>query len=286
MILPPLPGGIAGRCRGALFFLLLILVFVGCRDGTPQARSVSREGMAAEGDTAVSDTAWSDTVAVADTGTVLRLSAFRREVAGVTGYASALAYGRRLRQRLAASPPSTDSLGRAFEHLLLEVILPFWEGTKWSFEGHTAVPGEGRIACGYFVSTTLRDAGLNVDRYRLAQQSPLHEARSLALGMPVTVVEGDSLPPMLATLRDTLPDGIHFIGLEAYHVGYLLKKDGQLYLIHSNFMDPERGVMIEPLARSPVVAAYNRFYVTELSSRPAFLRAWLSGRRIRVITGP
>ena len=57
-----------------------------------------------------------------------------------------------------------DSLSLIFKQSLLNRISPFWQGTEWSFEGHTAMPKKGEIACGYFVSTTLRDVGLNINR--------------------------------------------------------------------------------------------------------------------------
>ena len=38
---------------------------------------------------------------------------------------------------------------------LADSVFPAWYGTKWDFNGHTNVPKEGLIACGYFVSTTL-----------------------------------------------------------------------------------------------------------------------------------
>src|SRR5688500_17600336 len=39
-------------------------------------------------------------------------------------------------------------------------VFPYWYGTGWDFNGTTETPGQGKIACGYFVSTVLRDAGL------------------------------------------------------------------------------------------------------------------------------
>src|SRR6185503_21378543 len=50
-------------------------------------------------------------------------------------------------------------------------IFPSWYGTGWDFNGTTEVPRQGKIACGYFVSTVLRDAGWRVQRVRLAQQA-------------------------------------------------------------------------------------------------------------------
>src|SRR5262245_48861455 len=38
-------------------------------------------------------------------------------------------------------------------------LFPFWYGTDWDFSGVTETPNQGKIACGYFVSTLLRDVG-------------------------------------------------------------------------------------------------------------------------------
>ncbi len=53
---------------------------------------------------------------------------------------------------------------------LIDSIFPAWYDTPWDFNGISNVPGEGEIACGYFVSTTLKHAGFNLNRYKLAQQ--------------------------------------------------------------------------------------------------------------------
>src|SRR6188474_3208784 len=39
-----------------------------------------------------------------------------------------------------------------------------WLGTPWDFYGTTQTPGKGKIACGYFVTTLLRDMGASVNR--------------------------------------------------------------------------------------------------------------------------
>lgn len=49
-------------------------------------------------------------------------------------------------------------------------IIPAWKGTGWAFYGDSSQPREGPIACGYFVGTTLRHAGFEVDRIELGDQ--------------------------------------------------------------------------------------------------------------------
>ena len=52
----------------------------------------------------------------------------------------------------------------------LPKLMRCWLGTAWDFSGTSQIPGEGRIACGYYVSTVMRDAGFDLERIRLAQQ--------------------------------------------------------------------------------------------------------------------
>ena len=59
-------------------------------------------------------------------------------------------------------------------------LIPPWVGTEWAFYGTTQTPGEGEIACGYFVSTVLRDAGVKVERVKLAQQASEYIVKTFA----------------------------------------------------------------------------------------------------------
>ena len=53
---------------------------------------------------------------------------------------------------------------KIFTRAVAETIIPDWIGTKWDFNGISEKPQQGNIACGYFVTTVLRDAGLNLAR--------------------------------------------------------------------------------------------------------------------------
>lgn len=189
----------------------------------------------------------------------------------------------KLRTNLLAQELSTDSLSQLFKTSLLNKIIPFWEGTKWSFEGHTSTPQKGEIACGYFISTTLKHAGINVNRYRLAQQSPINEAKSLACDINLLTVNGYTTEENINTIKQQLKDGIHFIGFSSMHVGFLLKENDQLYLIHSNFYDNE-GVIIERAESSLVFGTTLEFHIAELSTNEALLKHWVYGTEIRVVS--
>lgn len=187
------------------------------------------------------------------------------------------------RLQLQFSDCTMDSISQYFKEALLNHIIPFWEGTAWSFEGHTAQPRSGAIACGYFVSTTLKDIGLNLNRYRLAQQSPIHEAKSLALSTAVKEISEESITANMEAIRQHLKEGIHFIGFDQSHVGYILKERNVLYLIHSNYIGAV-GVEIEPIESSEVFRSYDRFYLVELSTNEALLHHWMIQKKLPIIT--
>jgi len=58
---------------------------------------------------------------------------------------------------------------KIFTSAVTETIAPAWFGTAWNFNGTSETPQQGCIACGYFVTTVLRDAGLPIARVKLAQ---------------------------------------------------------------------------------------------------------------------
>ncbi|WP_230679026.1 hypothetical protein, partial [Streptococcus pneumoniae] len=50
-----------------------------------------------------------------------------------------------------------------------EQLTPYWIGTPWDYNGITQIPNRGYIACGYLVTTILRDAGVQINRVKMAQ---------------------------------------------------------------------------------------------------------------------
>lgn len=188
-----------------------------------------------------------------------------------------------LRSEAKSQHISEDSLSALITDLLLIKIIPYWLGTPWSFEGHTSVPRSGEIACGYFVSTTLKDVGFNLDRYKFAQQLPIHEAKTLALGKPLVEINSNSTNERIAILRNTLKEGIYFIGFDQNHVGYIQKKNEDLFVIHSNYIGAE-GVVIERIVESQVFSFYNRIYIADISRNRALLTKWVRNEVVQIVT--
>jgi len=189
------------------------------------------------------------------------------------------------RSQLISKNLPIDSISTLFKKSLVNKIIPFWAGTTWSFEGHTANPKLGSIACGYFVSTTLQDIGLHINRYKLAQQSPINEAKSLAITREVKEFSAASVSENITAIKEIkeyLEEGIHFIGFDQSHVGYILKEKGHLYLIHSNYINAV-GVEIEPIEASVVFSSYRKFHLVKLSTNKDLLAYWVTGQSIKIV---
>ncbi len=177
-----------------------------------------------------------------------------------------------------------DSLGALFTSLLVYRVIPYWYGTTWTFEGHTAVPNQGEIACGYFVSTTLLHVGVNINRYKLAQQLPIHEAASLVLADSVLVISQITTEEIIREIARQTLEGIYFLGFDQSHVGFLLNRKNNLYVIHSNYVGGN--VTIERIEESAAFASYRKFYVCPLSNNKSFLKKWQKNELIQVIETP
>lgn len=170
---------------------------------------------------------------------------------------------------------SLDSVKLEFTNHLVEKIIPPWYGTPWSFGGHTAIPNQGKIACGYFISTTLRDMGMNLNRFKLAQKSPIDEAKIISCGTTIKSVVQDSPEKAIEEIDRITKEGLHFIGFDTGHVGYLLKRKGELFLIHSNYLFPI-SVCIEPLKESRVFKSFSKFHLVDISNNDELIQRWLN----------
>lgn len=185
------------------------------------------------------------------------------------------------KNKLLQEHASAEEIAVFFEKTLIERVFPYWYGTEWSFEGHTSVPKKGKIACGYFVSTTLKHLGLNLNRYKLAQQLPLYEAKSLS--NDVWVIKGESWEELrLLFYKKIEQDGVYFIGLDENHVGYLYRSNNVFYFIHSNYFTGK--VEKEEIDQSIVLKSFFTFYIVPLSTNEVFLNKWLRNIPFVIVT--
>jgi hypothetical protein len=158
------------------------------------------------------------------------------------------------------------------EGALVDAVLPRWDGTPWSFSGTSKTPGAGSIACGYFVSTTLEEAGLRVERARLAQQAAEDIIKTLA---PLEAITRFSDVPMekFQAAVAARGDGLYVVGLDV-HVGYLIVRSGRVLFHHSSYVGPTTVVREEAAASSPLTQSRYRV-VGKLFTDDRLIDAWI-----------
>lgn len=163
------------------------------------------------------------------------------------------------------------------EDALIDVVLPRWNGTPWSFSGTSTKPGTGSIACGYFVSTTLEEAGLRVDRRRLAQQAA--EDIILTLTPPGAVMRFSDVPVTKFTAAVAAKgDGLYVVGLDN-HVGFLIVRRGEVLFHHSSYVG-STAVVREKAVESPPLVQSRYRVVGKLFTEDALVEAWIRGTSV------
>jgi hypothetical protein len=159
------------------------------------------------------------------------------------------------------------------EKKILDGLIPSWYGTEWDFNGYTAVPGQGKIACGYFVSTVLKHAGFNLNRYKLAQKHALDEVKILSRGEKIQQFWNTNRDDFLKTIKISLKNDIYVIGLDS-HIGFLVKQGEELWFIHSNYRDPV-AVVKERASESEALNDSRVFILTSITGNKSLMKAWI-----------
>lgn len=153
-------------------------------------------------------------------------------------------------------------------------VFPAWESTPWSFYGQSWEPRQGSIACGYFVTTALHDAGLRLPRTLLAKQAATVIIRNLTTEAHMHRYRGISQASFVQEMRRLGP-GLYVLGLD-YHVGFLrVREGGAVQLVHSSYTGAG-GVVREAADSSPALESQARV-VGKISDDTTLLRAWLLG---------
>lgn len=177
------------------------------------------------------------------------------------------------------SPSQRDSIEKVASSLLMEYLCDslanYWLGTPWDFNGYTASPNQGQVACGYLVSTLLKQGGFNLNRFKLAQQY----SHSIANTLCDTVKTYTTLESLIKAIR-TKADNIWIVGLDN-HVGMIVKRNGALYFLHASYYPPKCAVK-EPVYTSPALA-YSTVYVSgPMLGNSSATKAWLKGSYISI----
>ena len=182
-----------------------------------------------------------------------------------------------------------DEARAAVEHdarVLLEQVLPemmrCWLGTPWDFNGTAAKPGDGTIACGYYVATVLMDAGFRVDRYQLAKQPSENILRSFLTKRDACALSVGKKYETFAAELNTAEPGIYLVGLDT-HVAFIVTgADGGFRFIHCLGLEAMvRGGRMLPARRWSCNARTGACSAISPPT-PSVIRRWLRGEKITV----
>jgi len=161
----------------------------------------------------------------------------------------------------------------------LPAMMKCWLGTPWDFNGTAAGPGQGKIACGYFVATVLRDAGFRVDRYKLAQQASEHILQTFIDRKSFHLSAGQPYEAFVSSVRSVEP-GICLVGLDT-HVGFLVNAPESFHMIHSSGSQPWC-VVDEGPDDAGVLKRSSYRLVGNLTADKALIRKWLRAEPLKV----
>jgi hypothetical protein len=184
-----------------------------------------------------------------------------------TSYADFLVEVKTEREKL-NDKPLADAKEYFFQ-LINKKIPEYWTGTPWDFNGVTRKPGEGKIACGYFITNTMVDLGFDIERIKLAQA-----ASSVLIKATCTNIKNYA---DYNKLKDYLADAdehsVFIVGLD-FHTGYITKEKKDCYFIHSNYIG-HKGVTKEKIDESAALNASKTWMIGCISTNEEFMKKWV-----------
>lgn len=207
--------------------------------------------------------------------TIVAIEGERRRLAGL--YARAESEDRRAALRVEA---------RAYVRAaIVREIFPAWYGMQWglgpsSTADRPHAPGM-TVACGYFVSSVLENAGLRLGtRFTYAQAPALHVQKTLAPAAGdlhrYFSISGEALADKIAGLGE----GLYIIGL-ANHIGFVVVDAAGVRLVHASYTG-DQVVISEPLATARAIADSRPkgYFVTPVMHDDRLADLWLRGARV------
>lgn len=169
-----------------------------------------------------------------------------------------------------------DSASAYLQQALVANVFPYWYGTVWDFNGISDNPQRGYIACGYFVSTTLKHCGIGLNRYKVAQQY----SHSIVNTLGSDIKKYAQLNALLRYI-ESQPDNVYVVGLDN-HVGFIAKQNNSITFIHSSFVGAAC-VESEQANASPVLASSGLYVLGNVTGNRSLLIRWLQGTAIVII---
>ena len=160
---------------------------------------------------------------------------------------------------------------------LTKDIFPAWKGTKWDFNGTTTTPRKGKIACGYFVTTTLKQVGWSLPRRKLAQEPSSSIIHSFCA--PKSIKYWANLK-QLEQYLDKYEQGLFILGLDT-HVGYVWVEGGKHYFVHAS-RSGKNSVQLEPIQEAKVVLKSKTLMLGNLLDNKAIVKKWIQRQPVAI----
>jgi hypothetical protein len=151
-------------------------------------------------------------------------------------------------------------------------LMPFWYGTRWSFHGTTQTPGEGSIACGYFVTTVLKDLGVNLDRNGLAQLPSEQMIKDFVSEKDIQRFNRTAIDSFVKTVKDS-GRGLYVVGLDT-HTGFVLNDASGVWFIHASGSFPFCVVKQEAI-KATILAESKYRVLGKLTDNELFMTKYL-----------
>lgn len=158
-----------------------------------------------------------------------------------------------------------------------------WLGTPWDFNGTCQTPGSGKIACGYFVSTIMRDAGFHVERTRLGQQASQNIIATFLPRDRMHVRAGIDYDTFIRQETSRGP-GWCIVGLDRHVAFLVIEPSGSIRFIHAS-PGPSKTVVDETKEQADILRS-SRYRVTgNITANKQCIHGWLTGKQWKTKTG-
>lgn len=162
---------------------------------------------------------------------------------------------------------------KIFTSSVTETIVPAWIGTAWDFNGISEKPQQGSIACGYFVTTILRDAGLSLARVKLAQCASEQMITSLVQSKYIQRFSNVEMKDFISTVKSQRY-GLYIVGLDN-HTGFIYNDGREVYFIHASYTGPRR--VLKEIALTSLILEKSKYKVLgKISEDENVLGRWIN----------
>jgi hypothetical protein len=158
-----------------------------------------------------------------------------------------------------------------FTRAVIDKIIAHWYGTPWDFNGISEEPRKGQIACGYFVTTILRDAGFSVQRIKLAQSPASIIIEKVADKSSIHRYSLKSVNYVDSAVKSMGP-GLYVVGLD-FHVGFLYCDSTNVYFIHSNYI--RREGVVKELIHQSAAFTNSKYRIVGKINKASLTKNWL-----------